>query len=93
MTALTLEGVMRRFTDVHSLSQEAIETISLWVMHYRDKRSIDIIVEAWLESFKIGTIPAKPAAIVLLGEAKIFDKDAADTKLLLSGNICRRPQD
>ncbi|KAK6046238.1 dihydrouridine synthase [Cooperia oncophora] len=53
MTALTLETVMRRFTDVHSVSQEAIETISLWVMHYKDKRSIDIIVEAWLESFKI----------------------------------------
>ncbi|KJH46213.1 hypothetical protein DICVIV_07733 [Dictyocaulus viviparus] len=53
MTGLTLDAIMRRFQDVHSLSQEAIETISLWVMHYKDKRSIDLIVEAWLESFKI----------------------------------------
>ncbi|VDM57437.1 unnamed protein product [Angiostrongylus costaricensis] len=53
MTGLTMDAIMRRFQDVHSLSQEAIETISLWVMHYKDKRSIDLIVEAWLESFKI----------------------------------------
>ncbi|EYC25585.1 hypothetical protein Y032_0011g1288 [Ancylostoma ceylanicum] len=53
MTGLTMDAVMRRFQDIHSVSQEAIETISLWVMHYKDKRSIDVIVEAWLESFKI----------------------------------------
>ncbi|KIH44068.1 hypothetical protein ANCDUO_25918, partial [Ancylostoma duodenale] len=53
MTGITMDAVMRRFQDIHSVSQEAIETISLWVMHYKDKRSIDVIVEAWLESFKI----------------------------------------
>ncbi|VDK48565.1 unnamed protein product [Cylicostephanus goldi] len=53
MTGLTMDSAMRRFQDIHSMSQEAIETISLWVMHYKDKKSIDIIVEAWLESFKV----------------------------------------
>ncbi|VDM66121.1 unnamed protein product [Strongylus vulgaris] len=52
MTGLTMDAVMRRFQDIHSVSQEAIETISLWVMHYKDKRSIDTIVEAWLETKK-----------------------------------------
>lgn len=45
------ESVMRRLQDVHSASQEAVETISLWIMHYKDKTSIDIIVNGWKRCF------------------------------------------
>uniref|UniRef100_A0A1I7XP16 tRNA-dihydrouridine(16/17) synthase [NAD(P)(+)] n=1 Tax=Heterorhabditis bacteriophora TaxID=37862 RepID=A0A1I7XP16_HETBA len=53
MVVLTKEAAMRRFRDIQNISQETIETISLWVMHYRDKASIDVLVDAWLSVFKI----------------------------------------
>lgn len=52
MGIITQEAVSRRLQDVTHASQESIETISLWIMHYKDKASIDIIVEGWLNCFR-----------------------------------------
>ncbi|CAI4226813.1 unnamed protein product [Auanema sp. JU1783] len=52
MGGVSSEAVLRRLQDVRNISQESIETISLWIMHYKDKSSINAIVNGWLTCFE-----------------------------------------
>ncbi|CAB3407235.1 unnamed protein product [Caenorhabditis bovis] len=63
MVMLTSDVVMKRLQDIHAPTQEAIETMSLWIMHYKDKASIDVIVEGWLNAFRIASNDQKRIAL------------------------------
>ncbi|CAL2029128.1 unnamed protein product [Caenorhabditis brenneri] len=63
MVVLTSDVVYNRLQDVKNPTQEAIETMSLWIMHYKDKASIDLIVDGWLNCFKTAGTDNKRIAL------------------------------
>ncbi|CAD6190980.1 unnamed protein product [Caenorhabditis auriculariae] len=63
MVILSQDVVLRRLQDIQNPTQEAIETMSLWIMHYKDKASIDVIVEGWLNAFKIASTDQQRIAL------------------------------
>ncbi|CAI2318299.1 unnamed protein product [Caenorhabditis sp. 36 PRJEB53466] len=63
MVVLTADVVHNRLQDIKNPTQEAIETMSLWIMHYKDKASIDLIVEGWLNCFKTAGTDGKRIAL------------------------------
>ena len=52
MVQITEESAVSRFEQAHTASQEAVETLSMWILHH--KESIDRIVSGWLKVFKRG---------------------------------------
>ncbi|EFP12313.1 CRE-CIDS-2 protein [Caenorhabditis remanei] len=63
MVVLTSDVVYNRLQDIKNPTQEAIETMSLWIMHYKDKASIDLIVDGWLNCFKTAGTDSKRIAL------------------------------
>uniref|UniRef100_A0A8R1EIT8 CID domain-containing protein n=1 Tax=Caenorhabditis japonica TaxID=281687 RepID=A0A8R1EIT8_CAEJA len=63
MVVLTSDVVHTRLQDIKNPTQEAIETMSLWIMHYKDKASIDLIVDGWLNCFKTAGTDEKRVAL------------------------------
>ncbi|UMM13305.1 hypothetical protein L5515_001656 [Caenorhabditis briggsae] len=63
MVVLTADVVYNRLQDIKNPTQEAIETMSLWIMHYKDKASIDLIVDGWLNCFKTAGTDSKRIAL------------------------------
>uniref|UniRef100_A0A1I7UY93 CID domain-containing protein n=1 Tax=Caenorhabditis tropicalis TaxID=1561998 RepID=A0A1I7UY93_9PELO len=63
MVVLTSDVVYNRLQDMKNPTQEAIETMSLWIMHYKDKASIDLIVDGWLNCFKTAGTDSKRIAL------------------------------
>lgn len=63
MVVLTSDVVYNRLQDIKNPTQEAIETMSLWIMHYKDKTSIDLIVDGWLNCFQTAGTDSKRIAL------------------------------
>ncbi|CAN99679.1 CID domain-containing protein [Caenorhabditis elegans] len=63
MVVLTSDVVYSRLQDVKNPTQEAIETMSMWIMHYKDNASIDLIVDGWLNCFKTAGTDNKRIAL------------------------------
>ncbi|CAI5440394.1 unnamed protein product [Caenorhabditis angaria] len=81
MVMLNIDVVMKRLQDIRDPTQEAIETMTLWIMHYKDKASIDVIVQGWMNAFKVAKTDEKRITLFyvmnhVVQKAKMKNMDA-----------------